>query len=197
MADTAAESTMAARNERGPRRLVRGSALAWLCPFLWMPLKVIYLRSQVRSKLSMTYTIGGLAKATGIHIETIRYYQRRGLMDEPARPLGGVRRYYEGDAQRLRFIKQAQTLGFSLEEVAELLTLEDGQHCREAEQLGSQKLEKVRLHIAQLQRVEAVLTALVEQCHCNRGTVRCPLIGSLAGSDRVTAQASPRARARN
>lgn len=131
----------------------------------------------------MTFTIGSLAKVTGVHIETIRYYQRRGLVDEPGKPLGGIRRYDERHARRLKFIRKAQTLGFSLEEVADLLALEDGQHCREAERVGAAKLAKVREHIAQLQRVETVLAALVEQCHCNRGTVHCPLIVSLENVD--------------
>jgi MerR family mercuric resistance operon transcriptional regulator len=130
----------------------------------------------------MTFTIGALAKATDVHIETIRYYQRRGLVAEPSKPLGGIRRYDEAHARRLRFIKQAQTLGFSLEEVAELLALEDGRHCRDAEQLGRKKLATVRERITQLRRVEQALTALVEQCQCNRGEVHCPLIASLEQS---------------
>lgn len=125
------------------------------------------------------YTIGTLAKYSGVHVETIRYYQRRGLVGAPARPLGGIRRYTPAHARRLQFIREAQALGFNLEEVADLLALEDGRHCREAEQLGSRKLAMVRERIAQLRRVEKVLTALVDQCHCNTGKVRCPLISAL------------------
>jgi MerR family mercuric resistance operon transcriptional regulator len=66
-----------------------------------------------------------------------------------------------------------------LDEVADLLALEDGTHCREAEQLGSKKLATVRARLAQLRRVEKALAALVEQCHCNTGKVRCPLIAAL------------------
>ncbi|MDE2087892.1 MAG: Hg(II)-responsive transcriptional regulator [Xanthomonadaceae bacterium] len=127
----------------------------------------------------MSYTIGRLAKATEVHVETIRYYQRRGLVPEPAKPLGGIRRYEEVHARRLRFIKHAQTLGFSLDEVSDLLTLEDGRHCREAEELGANKLAMVRERIVQLQRVEQALASLVNQCHCNTGQVRCPLIAAL------------------
>lgn len=127
----------------------------------------------------MSYTIGGLAKAADIHIETIRYYQRRGLVPEPAKPLGGIRRYEEAHARRLRFIKHAQALGFQLDEVADLLALDDGRHCREAEQLGAMKLATVRERIAQLQRVEQALAALVNECHCNTGRVQCPLMASL------------------
>lgn len=125
------------------------------------------------------YTIGTLAKAAGVNVETIRYYQRRGLVDAPDRPLGGIRRYTEGHARRLRFIKRAQTLGFSLEEVADLLSLEDGRHCQVAAQLGLRKLETVRERITRLRRVEKALASLVNQCQGNPVKVHCPLIAAL------------------
>jgi DNA-binding transcriptional MerR regulator len=78
-----------------------------------------------------TLTIGGLAKAAGVNVETIRFYQRKGLMREPDRPPGGIRRYGEADLARVRFIKSAQRLWFSLDEVGDLLKLEDGSHCTE------------------------------------------------------------------
>lgn len=129
--------------------------------------------------MSTQWTIGNLAKQAGVNVETIRFYQRRGLVTEPQKPLGGIRRYTQAHAQRIRFIKEAQKLGFSLDEVADLLALEDGRHCREAEQLGSSKLATVRERMAQLSRIEKALAALVDQCHCNRGKVRCPLITAL------------------
>ena len=132
--------------------------------------------------MSVSFTIGTLAKQADVHVETIRYYQRRGLVGEPDRPARGIRRYTPAHVRRLRFVKEAQSLGFSLEEVADLLALEDGRHCREAEQIGLRKLNTVRERIAQLHRVEKVLTALVDQCHCNTGKVRCPLIASLENS---------------
>lgn len=132
--------------------------------------------------MSESFTIGTLAKQADVHVETIRYYQRRGLVGEPDRPARGIRRYTPAHVRRLRFVKEAQSLGFSLEEVADLLALEDGRHCREAEQIGLRKLNTVRERIAQLHRVEKVLTALVDQCHCNTGKVRCPLIASLENS---------------
>jgi MerR family transcriptional regulator, mercuric resistance operon regulatory protein len=137
------------------------------------------------------YTIGTLAKQAGVNVETIRYYQRRGLVGEPARPLGGIRRYTQAHARRLRFVREAQALGFNLEEVTDLLALEDGRHCREAERLGSRKLAMVRERMAQLRRVEKALTALVDQCHCNTGKVRCPLIAALE-NDRRPAMPSAR-----
>lgn len=129
--------------------------------------------------MSTQYTIGTLAKRANVNVETIRYYQRRGLVCEPQKPLGGIRRYTEIHARRLRFIREAQTLGFSLDEVGELLALEDGRHCGEAELIGSRKLATVRTRLAQLRRIEKVLATLVLQCHCNKGKVRCPLIATL------------------
>lgn len=128
-----------------------------------------------------TYTIGTLARHTGVHLETIRYYQRRGLVGEPQRPPGGVRRYTGDHVRRLRFIRQAQDLGFSLDEVGELLKLEDGAHCREARTLGEHRLADVRRKLADLRRIESALVALVDRCASVRGRLRCPLIAELSG----------------
>ena len=127
----------------------------------------------------MTHTIGRLAQASGVHVETVRYYQRRGLLREPPRPFGGIRRYSEQDVRRLRFIKQAQAMGFSLEEVANLLTLEDGSHCHEAQALGQQKLKLVHERIQSLRRIELALRSLLADCKENDSPVHCPLIGAL------------------
>lgn len=89
-------------------------------------------------------TIGALARAAGVNVETIRYYQRRGLLREPARPHGGIRRYKKADLDRVQFVKAAQRLGFSLREIAELLRLEDGTQCEEASALAEHKLSDVR-----------------------------------------------------
>ena len=124
-------------------------------------------------------TIGELAKQAGVNVETIRFYQRRGLLEEPKKPLAGIRRYSQTHVRRIRFVREAQVLGFSLDEVAELLALEDGRNCREAERIGSKKLTTVRDRLVQLKRVEKVLAALVDQCHCNTGKVNCPLIDAL------------------
>ena len=74
-------------------------------------------------------TIGAFAKSAEVNIETIRFYQRKGLLVEPDRPYGGIRRYGEADVARVKFVKTAQRLGFSLDEVGQLLRLEDGTHC--------------------------------------------------------------------
>jgi MerR family mercuric resistance operon transcriptional regulator len=130
-------------------------------------------------KMATQSTIGQLAKQAGVNVETIRFYQRRGLLDEPKKPLGGIRRYAQAHVRRIRFVREAQELGFSLDEVADLLALEDGRNCREAERIGSRKLATVRERLAQLKRVEKVLAALVDRCHCNTGKLRCPLIDAL------------------
>lgn len=130
-----------------------------------------------RSRKNMT--IGGLAGAAGVNVETIRFYQRKGLLREPDRPHGGVRRYDGTDVARLMFIKSAQRLGFRLDDIGELLRLEDGTHCEEASRLAEAKLDDVRGKLADLQRIEATLSELVERCHARQGSVSCPLIASL------------------
>lgn len=124
-------------------------------------------------------TIGALAQAAGVSVETVRFYQRKGLLREPDKPYGGIRRYEMADVGRLRFIKSAKGLGFSLEGVNELLRLEDGTHCAEAAQLAEQKLSDVREKLAELSRMEAALAWLVDACHRNSREVSCPLIAAL------------------
>ena len=127
----------------------------------------------------MNLTIGAFAKAAGVNVETIRFYQRRGLLPEPSRPLGSIRRYEASDIARARFIKSAQQLGFSLDEVAALLTLEDGMHCIEAREIAEQKLIDVRSRLADLHRMETALSDLVARCGAHKGKVKCPLIACL------------------
>ncbi|MGK0547771.1 Hg(II)-responsive transcriptional regulator [Halomonas cupida] len=126
-----------------------------------------------------TMTIGGLAKAASVNVETIRYYQRRGLLSEPERPPGGIRRYSAADIDRLTFVKTAQQLGFSLDEISDLLRLEDGTHCQEASALAEHKLGDVREKIDRLERIEKVLSEMVDRCHAQQGNITCPLIASL------------------
>jgi MerR family mercuric resistance operon transcriptional regulator len=126
-----------------------------------------------------SFTIGALAKRAGVNVETIRFYQRRGLLAEPERPIRGVRRYAESAAQRVRFIKEGQKLGFSLDEIAELLSLEDGMRCREALEVTLRKLAIIRARIAALQKMEKTLSNLAESCARNTGAVSCPIISAL------------------
>lgn len=124
-------------------------------------------------------TISKLAHEAGVNVETIRFYQRRGLLAEPARPLGGIRRYDEADVARVRFIKSAQRIGFTLDEVAQLLQLDDGTQCSEARAIAERKLTDVRARLADLQRIETTLAQLVDRCATRQGKVSCPLIDAL------------------
>lgn len=135
---------------------------------------------------SSNLTIGGMASATGVGVEAIRYYQRRGLLPEPKRSEGRIRRYGARDIERLRFIKTAQKIGFSLDEIGNLLRLDDGSGCSEARQLAQHKLEDVRARLQSLTRLERLLTELVGRCEVSRGRVACPLIAALG-----TNEASP------
>jgi MerR family transcriptional regulator, mercuric resistance operon regulatory protein len=123
-------------------------------------------------------TIGQLALAAGVNVETVRYYQRRKLMPEPPRPLGGTRRYTEADAQRLRFIKRAQAMGFALADIETLLRLGSGRSCRTTRELASAKLEAVDERIRDLRRLRTELAKLVSECDQNR-TADCPIIERL------------------
>ena len=120
-----------------------------------------------------------MPKRPGVNVETIRFYQRKGLLPEPAKPFGSIRRYGEADVTRVRFMKSAQRLGFSLDEIGELLQLEDGAHCEEASNLAASKLKDVREKLADLTRIEAALSELVCACTAAKGKVFCPLIASL------------------
>lgn len=125
-------------------------------------------------------SIGRLAKKAEVNVETIRYYQRRGLVDEPSRPLGGHRRYATSAAARVRFIKRAQQLGFTLEEIKELLLLEDGQSCREARMLAERKLGLIEKRVADLNRMRRSLRGLIAQCAEGKRPRSCPIIATLS-----------------
>ncbi len=130
--------------------------------------------------MSPSLTIGGVAKAAGVNVETIRYYQRLKLLDEPGKPPGGVRRYTEAVVERVRFIKRAQELGFSLAEIRRLMQLGDPQTCGEARALASEKLALVESRVAALERLRGGLKELIGRCDQRRGKVACPIIESLA-----------------
>jgi MerR family mercuric resistance operon transcriptional regulator len=129
------------------------------------------------------FTIGALARNAGVHVETIRFYQRRGLLRMPPRPPGGVRRYGAADVARIRFIKAAQGLGFRLREIMDLLTLADGTRCAEAGALAEGRLADVRRRMTELARVERALSELVEACRAHRDPSGCPLIEALRHPD--------------
>jgi MerR family mercuric resistance operon transcriptional regulator len=127
-----------------------------------------------------SYTIGGLAQAAGVHVETIRYYQRLKLVPEPPRPVGGIRRYSEADAERVRFIKHAQAMGFTLAETAGLLTLQTRGACHDTRDLVATKLRLVDARIRKLRKVRGELARLVAECDANTQDANCPVIQRLA-----------------
>lgn len=124
-------------------------------------------------------TIGKLAEAAGVNIETIRYYQRRGLLDEPPKPLGGHRRYAPEQARRVRFIKRAQALGFTLDEIAALLTLDAACACADTRALAARKLSLIEQKMADLAAMSQALGSLVQQCDAGDGHASCPIIDVL------------------
>ncbi len=127
-------------------------------------------------------TIGRAARKAGVGIETIRYYQRLGLIEEPPRPLEGYRLYSEQHIQRLRFIKRAQELGFTLREIATLLELGSGQ-CGETRELAQAKLEQIRRKIDDLRALSVHLQDLIDHCEQRKREEACPIISSLSAAD--------------
>jgi MerR family mercuric resistance operon transcriptional regulator len=129
--------------------------------------------------MSSSYTIGRLAAAAGVHVETIRYYQRRGVVPQPVRPAGGVRRYTEVDAERLRFIKRAQLMGFTLAEIENLLLLRTRRSCRATRELAARKLQAVDGRIRELRQLRGELSGLIAACDSNSENRDCPVIERL------------------
>ncbi|MGD9603844.1 MAG: MerR family DNA-binding protein [Gammaproteobacteria bacterium] len=122
-----------------------------------------------------TLTIGRLARAAGVGIETVRYYQQRRLLPQPPRGLS-VRRYPVAMVDRIRFIKRAQELGFSLDEIAELLRLEDGVERAAVRDVATRRLEQIARKLADLQRMRRVLTQLLRACEHSTADTPCPII---------------------
>ena len=125
-------------------------------------------------------TIGRLADEAGVNVETIRYYQRRGLMAEPNRPMSGHRRYDVNALKRVRFIKRAQVLGFTLDEVGGLLELDEACACAETRSLATHKLQVIDEKLADLNAMRKALQALLRQCDAGATTGSCPIIHALA-----------------
>jgi len=124
--------------------------------------------------------ISELAHTAGVHVETIRYYQGIGLLPRPDRAHGRIRRYGADDLKRVRFIKRAQALGFSLEEISLLLGLSVGEHCAETQALAEKKLAMVEGKINDLTAIENALKGLVTECSKGSRKSGCPIIEALA-----------------
>ena len=124
-------------------------------------------------------TIGQVAKAANVNVETVRYYQRRGLLREPEKPLNGQRQYSRQDVDRLCFIRRAQALGFTLEEIENLLQLEGGGRCSDTHDLAVHKLALIDAKIADLTNMRKALGELALQCERGNQQGNCPIIQSL------------------
>ena len=129
----------------------------------------------------MGMTISTLARTAGVNVETVRYYQRRGLLDTPERG-AGIRRYGDGDVRRLGFIRSAQGAGFTLEQIGELLRLDAGQDRGRARELAAERIAALDAKIAQLQAARSALERLARQCHASEEGP-CPIIAAFDGTE--------------
>ena len=134
-----------------------------------------------------TLTIGKVARRAGVGVETIRFYEREGIIQEPDRTESGYRKFPPDTVTRLRFIAHAKRLGFSLKEIAELLALQIDTPatiaCEEVREHAETKLREVQERIAALHRIEGVLTELVGNCQSRAPTDPCPILDSLESAD--------------
>lgn len=124
-------------------------------------------------------TISQLARTAGTGVETIRYYQRIGLLDEPPKPASGYRLYNKSVVKRLKFIQRAKELGFTLAEIKELLSL-DSSDCGQTQELAQRKIQTIQQKISDLQAMAAVLDELLTACHNNPSHAGCPIIDILS-----------------
>jgi len=130
-------------------------------------------------------TVGSLAKRAGVSIDTIRYYERRGLLAKPARSLAGYRTYGGSTVQRLRFIRNAQALGFTLSEIEQLLTLHtaQGTTCDHVRYRAQLKLADIERKIRSLDAMKKALQQLVSACKADGPTTECSFLGSLSAEE--------------
>jgi len=123
-------------------------------------------------------TIGRLASAAGVNVETVRYYQRIGLIREPAAPVAGYRKYSLQVAEDIKFIKRAQGLGFSLKEIADLLEIGDG-HCLDVRLRAEEKRDRIEDQIRDLQVLRDTLSQLINECKSGNNQQHCPIVETL------------------
>jgi len=126
----------------------------------------------------MASTISKVANELGINVETIRFYERRGLIAQPVKPEIGYRHYPDTIVGRIRFIRHAQELGFTLDEIDSLLSLKD-QPCSKVQALAKEKQKAVQKKLSDLNKLDQALEELLLQCHSNDDESRCPIIDSL------------------
>lgn len=124
-------------------------------------------------------TIGKVAAAAGVNVETIRFYHRRGLLAEPEKEAGGFRYYDDNAIAQLRFIKRAQAIGFSLDEIKGLMRLNQTGSCKQTHDVAVAKLALVEKKINDLKRIQRTLKQLIKECEVSNGKVSCPIIEAL------------------
>jgi len=124
-------------------------------------------------------TIAGVADAAAVGVETVRYYERRGLIEQPKQKVGAYRRYDDKHVARIRFIKRAQELGFTLEEVESLLKLQDGTDRRSIRGIAAKRLEQIRTRIADLRRMAKALGHVLHECEAQSAAPHCPIIETI------------------
>ncbi len=130
-------------------------------------------------------TISKLASRGGVNVTTIRYYERRGLLPRPSRTASGYRLYADDAMRRLRFIRQAQLLGFSLTEVQDLLSLrtQSDTTCADIRMRAKEKITAIDRKIADLQRIKSALTKLASACRGKGPTSECPILDALESAE--------------
>lgn len=136
----------------------------------------------MKQTIQAEYTIGRLAIAAGVNVETVRYYQKIGLIKKPLKPEQGFRKYSAKALEQIQFIKRAQKLGFSLQEIADLFELGDG-HCRDVRIRAEEKSEKIGKQIRDLQALQNTLTHLISECNAGKGSQKCPIVETLLAQD--------------
>ena len=122
-------------------------------------------------------TIGKLAKEFDLSVETIRFYERKGLIQQPQKPLSGYRLYDDSIAKQIQFIRKAKALGFTLREISSLMSMDS--NCAQVESLGLKKLKIIQNKISDLQRLEKLIKEMTNSCKSNDDQSHCPIIDSL------------------
>lgn len=135
-----------------------------------------------------TLSIGQIAKRANVGVETVRFYERQGLLDEPQRRVSGYRQYDDEAVAVLRFIRRAKQLGFTLKEIKGLLSLRLDRTATRADvrQQAQAKLADIEAKLADLQRMQQALAKLVTQCHGDGALVGCPILTALQGDEPFT-----------
>lgn len=138
------------------------------------------LLTKERALPTQDYSIGKLSRRTGVNIETIRYYEKIGILPKPPRTDGGHRSYSDEHTRRLLFVSRSRSLGFSLNEVRSLLSLVDGHDftCADVRELTLRHAEEARRKIVDLRKLERTLKEMAEKCHGNR-IPECPIVDAL------------------